>query len=59
VCPSLRNNVGESLFLSLDRTPRRAGPKTARRWTEKEAGRRKVGKRKENRGKVRVEESGK
>lgn len=30
--------LGESLSLSLDGTPRRAEPKTARRWTEKEAG---------------------
>lgn len=36
VCPPLGNNAGESL--SLDGTPRRAEPKTARRWTEKEAG---------------------
>lgn len=33
---TLGNNAGESL--SLDGTPRRAEPKTARRWTEKKAG---------------------
>jgi len=36
VCPPLGNNAGESL--SLDGTPRRAEPKTAKCWTEKEAG---------------------
>jgi len=43
VCPPLGNNAAESL--SLDRTPRRAEPKTARRWTEKEAGKEKVSQR--------------
>lgn len=43
MCPPLGNNAAESL--SLDGTPRRAEPKTARRWTEKEAGKEKVSQR--------------
>lgn len=54
VCPPLGNNAGESL--SLDGTPRRAEPKTARRWTEKEAGKRKEFRREMERGERRTEE---
>jgi len=52
VCPPLGNNAAESL--SLDGTPRRAEPKTARRWTEKEAGKEKVSRRERSRGEKRT-----
>lgn len=44
-----RNNAGQ-ISCSLDGTPRRAAPKPARRWTEKEAEKKRVKRKKERDG---------
>lgn len=43
-----RNNAGQ-ISCSLDGTPRRAAPKPARRWTEKEAEKKRVKRKKDGR----------